>query len=246
MQKTVILLLFALVFSTGSAMAGWVIAYDNGVTTQVQEDKVRTDTGDTALIMALDENTLTAVNTASKTYYQGTIETVAEEVDDFFATLQVKLGVDVRQMSQDFDPSDTDLSSAIKIVKQGSGDPIAGFETLHYKVYLGDTLAEEVWIAPALQLFDPSKAKKIHKLSKAIATTQVGHLRYVLSDAYLQIISLGGLPMKRIYYTTDAPHTREVQSVSQEDIPTSAFVVPEGYEPAGYMEVMGIDIGSES
>lgn len=65
MHKIIVFSLFAFCFVTAPAMTGWMIRYDNSVTTQVQDDKIRTDIGDTVILMDPDEGALTAINSAS-------------------------------------------------------------------------------------------------------------------------------------------------------------------------------------
>jgi hypothetical protein len=239
-MKNRAIFLSTLVLIIPSAMAGWILQYDNGTTIRIQDNKVQTLLDQTRTVMDIEDGTITAIDDQSKTYYKGTGEEVAQEINAFFEDLRDKMGVDPRTlpgMDQGTNPTE---APDIQITHTGPGEKIAGYDTEHYSVYINDEKVEELWIAPALRFFTKETADMIRNLSHTVGKAGAPASDYTTSAEYVDMIALQGYPLKVIHFIMGMDQTTQVWSIQEQAIPASEFQIPKGYEKTGYLKVMGM------
>lgn len=178
--------------------------------------KIRTGDGQTDTIMDVASGRMTMIDHKKKEYYEISL-------DDMAATLQ-KLEKDMQG---------SPLAGMFKVqevtVEKGTQPKkIAGYDTEHWILNMGEGMHWEMWAAPALQV--PTQYYEASK-SRYLAMGPMGRRFVNMVDAMRKVkgyplatrMSTKMMMMKMDTYT-------EATEVKKGAIPASAFEVPAGYK----------------
>jgi hypothetical protein len=106
---------------------------------------------------------------------------------------------------------------------------VAGYSTLKYQVYSGETMEEEAWISSDIKAGEEIDLQKVRTMMEAMAGEGEA-LAFEASSGYLALLEQG-FPLKTISYEQGQPaDVSEAVRVEKKTFPASEFAVPEGYQ----------------
>ncbi|MGH9889047.1 MAG: DUF4412 domain-containing protein, partial [bacterium] len=187
-------------------------------TQYLSASKVRTGDGDMDTIMDFGSGKLVMVNNKKKEYSETTLE-------------EIRAAMQKLEASMAGNPMMEKMMGAVGDVTVQKGNAprkIAGYDTEHYIITMGENFREEIWAAPALtppmQYFDARNAMYV-------AMGPMGKRFQKIGD---EMRKIKGFPlatttsMKMMMVKQDT--ISEVTEVRKGPIPASAFEVPADYK----------------
>lgn len=188
------------------------------ITHYLSANKVRTGNGDTETVIDFASGKLVTINNRKGEYSETTMDEIREAMEQLEASMA---GNPVMEKV---------MGKAGEVTVQRGTTPrkIAGYDTEHYILTLGDNFREEVWAAPALtppaQYFDARNAMYA-------AMGPMGRRFQKMGD---EMRKIKGFPLAtatsiKMMMTTQES-TSEVSEVRKGPIPASAFEVPAGFK----------------
>jgi hypothetical protein len=180
--------------------------------------KVRTGNGETDTVMDFASGKLVMINNKKKEYS----ETTLEEIRATMAQLEASMAgnpVMEKMMGK---------VGEVTVQKGTAPRKIAGYDTEHYILTLGDNFKEEIWAAPALtppvQYFDARNAMYAAMGPMGKRFQKMGdEMRKIKGFPLATATSIKMMMMKQ-------DSTSEVTEVRKGPIPASAFEVPAGFK----------------
>lgn len=139
---------------------------------------------------------------------------------------------------------DTRSARNVKLKKTSDTQSIAGYSSKKYEIYDNGKLQTEYWVSKEPGFGDEIDMEKMSKLMndvKAISQNIGGSA--TISDSEYKIIQEiyeDGYPMKTVYRSPDSDTViiEEIISVKKQDIPSSDFQPPAGYEKITYQDIL--------
>lgn len=220
----------------GTADAGWVIhSKDTGSrveateeVTYFQRNRIRTDVEGSTHVMDFAAKKILTVDNEKKQYSVMTFEE--------FRTM-VREGMKAARQSMDEMkrrgipvPGATSGPKGKITVSRISGSTIAGYPCDGYRVSVGGTPREDVWVTKKIDLrgeIDPAAWKEFEDLSREMKKMGMELDEYEESPEYRNVME-SGFPMKHV--SRDSNYVQEVTRVEKKEIPASLFEEPKGFE----------------
>lgn len=121
----------------------------------------------------------------------------------------------------------------VSLTNTGQRETIAGYETEKYDVLVDGELFQEFWLAPALNLgadLDPAKyLAQQEKTGASMMGKAAKQHNALYHDPQYRALVEKGFVLKSVVHHLSGRFERVAVSVKQEDVPASAFEVPDGY-----------------
>jgi hypothetical protein len=184
----------------------------------ISSTRIRTSDQDRDIIVDVASGQVTLVDNRRKEYSQTSLEEVAAFIRQVDAALAASAALE-----------DALGPPAAVIVQKGkSRRTIAGYDTEHYTIAMGDAVRFEVWAAPAL----PAPVPFFHARRVYYATIGPMGTRFVRVLDEMRKIPGFPLGLTVRYRMRMAPRqvTTEAHEVRQGPVPESTFSVPPGYK----------------
>lgn len=200
-------------------------------TQYLSANKVRSSDGDSDTIMDLSTGTMTMIDHKKKEYWQ----TTADEMKAAFAQIEQQM----QAMGPMLEKMMGGPAGAVTLTKGTAPKKIAGYDTEHWVVAMGQNMRYEIWAAPSLQL--PINAAYYDAMKARYAA--LGPLAKRYEKIYEEMKKIKGFPLATITSISmmgkKQDMTSEATEVKKGAIPDSAFQVPAGYKKtAGPFEKM--------
>ena len=133
--------------------------------------------------------------------------------------------------------------SAVSVAKAGSGDIIAGFKTIHYRISVDGRVAKELWLTADSSLMKDIKPymSKLLQMSQdmsrctSMSRSMMGGFDLESSDAYQKLMEKG-YPLRE--KDIRSGWVREVVTLEKKSIPDAELALPKGYKKVSFMELM--------
>lgn len=139
---------------------------------------------------------------------------------------------------------DTKSARNVKLKKTSDVQKIAGYDTKKYEIYDGDKLQTEYWVSKEPGFGDEVDMEKMSRLMNEVKaiSQNIGGSATISDNEYkiIQEIYEDGYPMKTVYRSQDSDTVivEEIVSVKKQDIPSSEFQPPAGYEKITYQDIL--------
>jgi hypothetical protein len=135
-------------------------------------------------------------------------------------------------------------SRNITLKKTDETAAIAGYSSRKYEIFDNDKLQSEYWVSSDAGFSEELDMKKMSKLMNEVKriSQNVGGSASISDNEYkiFQEIYEDGYPMKTVYHSPDGNKVfvEEIVTVRKQDIPTSEFQPPAGYEKITYQDIL--------
>ena len=187
-------------------------------TQYLSSSKVRTGDGDMDTIMDFASGKIVMVNNKKKEYSETTLEEIRAAMQKLEASMAGNPMME-KMMGTVGD---------VTVQKGNTPRTIAGYDTQHYILTMGDSFREEIWAAPALtppiQYFDARNAMYVAMGPMGKRFQRIGdEMRKIKGFPLATLTSV-----KMVMVKQDS--TAEVTEVRKGPIPASAFEVPADYK----------------
>lgn len=231
-----LIMVIGLVFSV---QAGWVMEESNGDRALFSDGRMKGYFENEGVILNGKTQVLVLINAAEKTYVQGTVDEICNELKTLQEKILAMMTPEMRKMIEQNDNS-ANSPMDVTVRKKGSGGTIAGFETDRYEVLVDGELYEEIWITSVSSLTKELRPllKTMEKFDQCV-DAMTGDTSPELSPEYLDIVSKG-VVLKSVRYEMGMPENEtDVVRMEEQTIPDEEFQIPEGYQKITYSELMG-------
>lgn len=137
-----------------------------------------------------------------------------------------------------------DVSRNITLKKTDETATIAGYNSKKYEIYDNGKLQSEFWVSNDPIFAEELDLSKMSKLMNDLKrmSQNVGGSASISDSEYkiFQEIAESGYTMKALYHVPDSDKVfiEEIVSVKKQDIPTTEFQPPAGYEKKTYQDVL--------
>jgi hypothetical protein len=246
-----------ILLAASAAQAGWVMQQQTpggAATMYVQDNMMRTGSGERGIIYDLNQGTVTMLNPSRKVYWSGRPEQLNK---------QMKQALDARleQALKNAPPGRRKQMRAMMAQRMGRGGPmgkpgpaprvevkatgdyqkIAGYKTRKYQVYVNGRLRQEVWIADAAgftkELDMGKMAKLIHAMRMAGPGAGSG-TGWRASPPMMELMAKG-MPLMITAYGPDGAHqAMKMTKVEKKSLGKSIFQPPPGYKRVNFRQMM--------
>ena len=137
----------------------------------------------------------------------------------------------------------------LRIERTVDAGAVAGFESARYRIFLGEELVEEIWVAPNLAvLADGNVAALFMALDIMTGGTPAESWDfppgYDEHPDYLEVLN-SGFPLRRTLYFVGEGTTEEIRSARETPLPDALFDIPGGMEDVGYKKYLNLFIGMD-
>lgn len=135
-------------------------------------------------------------------------------------------------------------SRNITLKKTDETAAIAGYSSRKYEIFDNEKLQSEYWVSSDAGFSEELDMKKMSKLMNEVKriSQNVGGSASISDNEYkiFQEIYEDGYPMKTVYHSPDGDKVfvEEIVTVRKQDIPTSEFQPPAGYEKITYQDIL--------
>jgi len=244
-----LLIFFTLLLVSYNSFSGWIISekskdkYGN-ITIQtitIQNNHIRFDDQSSITVFNLDKQTVIIAFNNKKIYWTGTlqdfrkgvissfgeqmkylIEHVSEDQRAYFEDLYQNYLKSVSEQPEKTTPT-------IRIKKNDSTFVIKGFETKKYKVFVGDTLKELLWITRQINPYSEIDQEKLFSFNNQLSPFDKKNT-YSLADEYINLLKQGMPVRSMVYYSGNEEIFTEVEEIQNTDIDPKTFDPPVGFK----------------
>ena len=185
-------------------------------TQYLAKDKVRTSDGETGTILDLASGRIVIINEKKKEYYETSLQDLAAAMQKLQDQMKGSPMAGMFGKVED-----------VTVVKGSEPKKIAGYDTEHWVMSMGDALRFDVWAAPALEV--PTQYYEARKSVYAA----MGPMGPRFQKMVEEMRKVKGFPLatrisaKMMMVKMDT--LTEATEVKKGPIPASAFEVPAGY-----------------
>lgn len=243
--RIVYLFILAAFFTVGAlaekAYSGLImeqVTYEQGtpgkqrVTLYVQDNKLKQveniEPYSPAVIFDLGTGSIVFVNDEKKLYIVLTRDEYLKYIESFMAETK----------------DQTKATRDVTLKKTDETETIAGFESRKYEIYDNGKLQTEYWVSKGIGFSDEVDLDKMSGLMNDVKkiSQNIGGSASISEKEYkiIREIYENGYPMKTIYHAQDdgAVVVEEIVKVRKQDIPSSEFQPPAGYEKITYRDIL--------
>jgi hypothetical protein len=186
-------------------------------TQYMASDRVRTSDGENDTIVEFATGRLVIINNSKKEYY----ETSLQELTAAFQKMEKELaGSPIAGMMGKIEP--------VQVTKGTQPKKVAGYDTEHWIVTMGEGMRYEVWAAPSLAV--PARYYDARKAQYAA----MGPMGKRFEKLFSEMGAIKGMPLATTMTTKIMMMKMDVKSEATEvrkgAIPPTAFDVPAGYK----------------
>jgi len=118
----------------------------------------------------------------------------------------------------------------------------AGFAAEEYRVFLGELLVEEVWIAPEIDAVTAGEGGDLFSILEVMTGGAGGENDdfppvYEKEAVYRDLLR-SGYPVRRVWHYLDVETSSEVVRAERRNLPDALFAVPPDFEKTGYLKLI--------
>jgi hypothetical protein len=180
-------------------------------------DRVRTSDGENDTIVEFGTGRLIVINNSKKEYYETSLQDISAAFQKMEKDLQ---GTPMAGMLGKVEP--------VQVAKGSSPKKVAGYDTEHWVMTMGEGMRFDVWAAPALTV--PTRYYEARKAQYAA----MGPMGKRFEKMFSEMAAIKGLPLATTISAKMMMVKMEIKSEATEvrkgAIPASAFEVPAGYK----------------
>jgi hypothetical protein len=187
-------------------------------TTQyMASDRVRTSDGENDTIVEFGTGRMVMINNNKKEYYETSLQDIAAAFQKMEKDLAGSPIAGLMGKVED-----------VQVTKGSQPRKVAGYDTEHWIMTMGDNMKFEVWAAPAMEV--PTKYYDARKAQYAA----MGPMGKRFEKMFSEMSRIKGMPLATTISAKMMMVKMEVKSEATEvrkgPIPASAFAVPAGYK----------------
>ena len=245
-SRNFILLTLALTtfFLADVLTAGIYMIDQDGRKTFISNGKLKEIDQEDGMIMDSQTNNFTYYNSGKMIYTTGKISDFCQAMKDILDQMLESMSPEMKELFGIDQPQDP---PKIKVVSEGDGGVIAGYQTEKYKILTDDEVYEVVWLATDKSLIKEfeSLVNMMTEFQKCSKTMDFGAPPVELSQEYINLMKKG-LTLKSVTYQEETENiSTNTESVEIKEIDDSEFQVPEGYKKMSFSEFFGSQMGGE-
>jgi hypothetical protein len=249
-------LLVALVAAPSAARAGWVLkSKETAVrhtgdkldpqesTMSIAKNKVRIEQAQTTTILDYGKKTFAILNPNQSYFWSGTLDEYLRQMSrDRSASLHRRMGKQADDMNFERKKIDPKSLPPVAIEKTGVTETIAGHPATKYEIKAQGEVLLEVWLAEDLKVASDLDPKLFLDYESRISETMLGSgakpfVALYRNDDYRKLLD-SGYVLKSITHHRAGSYEREVTEIRSEDVPATAFDVPDSYRRVRLADVL--------
>jgi hypothetical protein len=224
------------VASVGTAEAGWVITDRYTVrdgktgtqTTYFQKDQVRQEGEDAAQVMDFKSRTIIWIRPKERKYSVMTFDEFRQTMREAMEASR-KMKEEMKKLGVAVPGVEASPEGKVSVEKI-AGATIAGYGCDGYRVSVGKTPTDEIWVTRKIDLLSevgPAMMKEFEEITREARRMGPG-VGEGTEDPEYRKITEGGYPMKTVNLASG--FTREVTRVEKKSLDASLFEEPKGYK----------------
>jgi Domain of unknown function (DUF4412) len=256
------MLLIALSMVPLPVHAGWVTMWTNTAVKQngdrmdpqnasmtISSGRVRLVQPEVVTLIDYNADRFTLINPTKQYFWTGTIDQYQREMGRARALKmreqfgEIGKGKAAPQTGEYKVPKiDPAKLPPLSINKTGLTEKIAGYDTEKYEIKADGELFQEIWVAPTMDVsgdLDPNRYFAVQrKMTAAMIGKSAGQYNALyLNDEYRKLIEKAFV-LKIVTHHMGGSFERFATSVSEAEVPTSQFEVPEAYRKVRLSDVL--------
>lgn len=228
---------------------GWVMIDADNSATYISDGWIKAITSeeemeDITFMFNADKDIILMIDDANERFAKGSGEDYCTAMKSMRDEMNKKMPPDQLKMMEDMINQQKAQPTPKVTVTKGDGEEIAGYQTDKYSVFSDGVLFEEKWITS-----DPSLKnildiiKKTQELTSKIVICGVPDESFLKSSPEFSTeykkLEVSGIELKSIRYEFGNSDTQtDVISLVKEDIPSSEFEVPDGYNEYSFPDMI--------
>jgi hypothetical protein len=220
----------------------------------IADGHVRVEQPDTITLIDYNRGQFTLINPERQVYWSGTIDDYVRMVarNRGKALLAASGGdpsknprLKERQPGQGPLPTvNVSKLPPVTITKTDVSEKIAGYDTIKYELRAGDTLFEEIWIAPTLNVsadLDPARYITVQRKLGMTMSGKPGEQYNALfaNEEYRKLLE-NAFILKMVNHYGTGSFQRTATSMQKADVPTAQFAVPAAYRKVELGDVVAL------
>lgn len=241
------LLALALTLYASSALAGWVFVQDSGGQTlkvYVQDNKVRTGSGEHGVIYDVSAGTVTIFKPAQKQYWTGRPQDLSQQMNR-------ALDSRMEQMLKQAPPEQRDKlrqmmqkqmgrgpqgpAAKVEVKPTGKSQKIAGYLAKQYRVLVNGQPRQELWVGQVPGL---GKDLDIAKLFGLVQQMKISGRPSWRNSPQVAAVMAGGYPLKMVEMGGGPSSTTITKKVEKKSLPAELFRPPKGWTKVSFDQMM--------
>lgn len=245
-KASIIIASFALLLvMCAPAAAGWEILYQGSgfgpTASYIQDNHMRQDMGNLVSIINVKPGTLTYINKARKTYWEGTPEEMVQSAESGVKSQMDQMlkgmpeGLRKKMQAAMKQKQEQPAGPKFEVKKTGRTEKIAGYTCTEYEVTSKGQKVMEMWLAP----IDVASEIDIDRMTQTMSKMSARSGRSPMSAEDVVKLFKKGYPLKQVIHMGPQTSVTVAKSVRKLPLPGSTFAVPSGYKKApAFMDVM--------
>ena len=251
-MKSIFNYIFAIVFffliGIKSQAQGWVMSESDNSVTIIGDGWIKSisngEEGELTFIFNGDRDIIILIDEVSEKYAKGSGDDYCNAMKSMMDDMNSQMPPEQLKMMEDMINQQKAKPAPKVTVTKGRGEVIAGYQTEKYSINVDGELFEEKWISndPSLKsLFEVFKS--IQELTSKTVTCAVPDESFINSSPEFsreyKNVELSGVELKSVSHEYGNPESsREVVSLEKEDIPSSEFEIPDGYNELSLKDLL--------
>jgi hypothetical protein len=236
-RLTAICFAASMMLAAPTADAGWVLTESNGDETLISSGKMRSAWENGSIIFDSATEGICFIDERRKIMAEGTVDDLCEGLNKMMESMMADIPEEQREMMKKMMGG---AAGETAVTKKGPGEKIAGFDTTRYEVSQGGEPYETLWLT------DDESLKKdfqglmpmLTKFSACMAAVGgMGDASPESSPAYLKLFETGMI-VKSVEHGGEG-EASSTTVISPQDVPDSAFDIPDGYEEVPLSTIWG-------
>ncbi|MCK5705308.1 MAG: DUF4412 domain-containing protein [Cyclobacteriaceae bacterium] len=251
-MKSIFNYIFAIVFffliGIKSQAQGWVMSESDNSVTIIGDGWIKSisngEEGELTFIFNGDRDIIILIDEVSEKYAKGSGDDYCNAMKSMMDDMNSQMPPGQLKMMEDMINQQKAKPAPKVTVAKESGEVIAGYQTEKYSINVDGELFEEKWISN-----DPSLKsllevfKSIQELTSKTVTCAVPDESFINSSPEFsreyKNVELSGVELKSVSHEYGNPESsREVVSLEKEDIPSSEFEIPDGYNELSLKDLL--------
>jgi len=254
-MKRLVIICIVTILSTLNAFADWKITitttsvdgmeYES--TFYVKDGILKQESPEMDVIINLNSNTIIYLSKATKSYWEGSIENIEDELEEMMEKMMIEMMgeeayAEMEEMGEmedmegegDLNPPEIDME--IEIVKDNESIELAGYTGKKYSVNVNGELVEELWLCNEIDAF---KDFNFDEFDNMFGEEGEEGYDYSSSNQYKNLLKSNGLPIREITYNFgEIYETSELVSAEELILPEAMFTAPADYTKVDLMQLM--------
>ncbi|MFP4316327.1 MAG: DUF4412 domain-containing protein, partial [Desulfovibrionales bacterium] len=217
--------------TSAPGLAGFVQKERDGSSILIQDGKLKvvpSEQDEPWFIADMKGDRLTMGDPTARQYATGTTAEYCQMMEKMMGAMSAFMGEN---------PMQGDTPAQVKVVKDGSGGTIAGYDTTKYTILENGQRSEEIWLTE-----DSAILKELGSLENMeFMECGTGSAALATSEEYSRLMGKGW-PLKSIsYFNGEADVDSDVVSLEKKNIPDSEFQPPKGMKQVSFAQLFELE-----